>query len=110
MTEQKTLQSPALAASESPFVMVKMESLTLLLNEVKSLRAEIATIKAAPTKRLYTNKEVMELLGIKDKLLKKYRDDGLLAYRQVGDKFWYTQADVDQFLASHYYAAYREAC
>lgn len=110
MTEEKTLNSPVMAASENGFIMVKMDSLTLLLNEVKSLRAEIATIKAAPTKRLYTNKEVMELLGIKDKLLKKYRDDGLLAYRQVGDKFWYTQADVDQFLASHYYAAYREAC
>lgn len=110
MIEQKIVQSPVSAASESPFVMVKMESLTLLLDEVKNLRAEIATIKAVPQKQLYTNKEIMDLLGIKDKLLKKYRDDGLLAYRQVGDKFWYTQTDVDQLLASNYYAAYREAC
>ena len=110
MAENRTVQNPVSVATESPFVMVKMECLTLLLDEVKGLRAEIATIKATPQKQLYTNKEVMELLGIKDKLLKKYRDDGLLAYRQVGDKFWYTQTDVDQFLSSHYYAAYREAC
>lgn len=109
MADEKTLNSPVIA-SENGFVMVKMDSLTIILNEIKSLRKEIGSIKAAPQKQLYTNKEVMELLGIKDKLLKKYRDDGLLAYRQVGDKFWYTQTDVDQFLASHYYAAYREAC
>ena len=51
----------------------------------------------------------MELLGIKDKLLKKYRDDGLLSFRQVGDKFWYTQKDIDQFLSNNFYAAYRVA-
>ena len=107
MTEEKTLNSPVMAASENGFIMVKMDSLTLLLNEVKSLREEIGSIKSAPQKQLYTNKEVMELLGIRDKLLKKYRDDGLLSYRQVGDKFWYTQKDIDQFLSSNYYAAYR---
>lgn len=110
MVKERALQSPMLAESDKSLVVVKMENLTLLLSEVKSLRAEIATIKAGSQKRLYTNKEIMVLLGIKDKLLKKYRDDGLLAYRQVGDKFWYTQDDVDKFLAMNYYAAYREAC
>jgi len=108
MADEKTLNSPVMV-SENGFIMVKMDSLTLLLNEVKSLREEIGSIKVAPQKQLYTNKEVMELLGIKDKLLKKYRDDGLLSYRQVGDKFWYTQKDIDQFLSSNYYAAYRVA-
>ena len=60
--------------------------------------------------KIYSNSEVMALLGVKDKLIKKYRDDGLSAYTQVGDKFWYTQNDVDKFLARNYYAAYREAC
>lgn len=110
MVKERALQSPVLTESDNSLVVVKMENLTLLLSEVKSLKAEIATIKASSQKRLYTNKEIMVLLGIKDKLLKKYRDDGLLAYRQVGDKFWYTQDDVDKFLARNYYAAYREAC
>ena len=108
MADEKTLNSPVIA-SENGFVMVRMDSLTLLLNEVKSLREEIGSIKAAPQKQLYTNKEVMELLGIKDKLIKKYRDEGLLSFRQVGDKFWYTQKDIDQFLSNNYNAAYRVA-
>ncbi len=89
--------------------MVRADSLTELFNEVKSLRSELSTIKVAPLNKIYTNSEIKELLGIQDKLLKKYRDEGLLAYRQVGDKYWYTQSDIDQFLASNYFTAYNAA-
>ena len=95
--------------NNSSFIMVKTESLEELYNEVKSLRNELRTIKTTSSNKIYTNKEVKELLGIQDKLLKKYRDEGLLAYRQVRDKYWYTQADVDQFVNSNYFAAYNVA-
>ncbi|MBD5305275.1 MAG: helix-turn-helix domain-containing protein, partial [Bacteroides sp.] len=41
----------------------------------------------------------MALLGIKDRYLKRLRDNGLLGYSRHGDKYWYTQVDVDNFLA-----------
>ena len=100
MAEEKAFNSSVMT-NESGFFMVKMDSLTLLYNEVKSLREEINALKIAPQKQLYTNKEVMELLGVKDKLLKKYREKGWLSYRQVNDKYWYTQKDIDQFLNNH---------
>ena len=92
--------------NNSSFIVVRADDLTGLCVEVKNLRNELSTIQATPTKRIYTNSEVKELLGIQDKLLKKYRDNGLLAYSQVGDKYWYTQSDIDQFLESNYFAAY----
>ena len=58
---------------------------------------------------IYTNKTIKEALGVQDKLLKKYRDDGLLSFHQVGDKFWYTYDDVQQFLSKHYYPAFATA-
>ena len=42
----------------------------------------------------------MELLGVKDKYLKKLRDNGYLGFSREGDKYWYTQKDVDCFLHS----------
>ena len=78
--------------NNSSFILVKTKCLEELFEEVKNLRNELRTI-----------------LGVQEKLLKKYRDEGLLAYRQVGDKFWYTQSDIDQFLASNYFAAYNVA-
>ena len=40
----------------------------------------------------------MAYLNIKDKYLKKLRDNGYLSYSREGDKYWYTQEDVDRFL------------
>ena len=40
---------------------------------------------------LYDNKALMEKLHIKDKYLKKLRDNGYLGYSREGDKYWYTQ-------------------
>ena len=53
--------------------------------------------------RIYNNKEIMELLGVKDKYLKKLRDNGYLGFSREGDKYWYTQKDVDCFLHSFHY-------
>lgn len=53
--------------------------------------------------RIYNNKEIMELLGVKDKYLKKLRDNGYLGFSREGDKCWYTQKDVDCFLHSFHY-------
>ena len=53
--------------------------------------------------RIYNNKEIMELLRVKDKYLKKLRDNGYLGFSREGDKYWYTQKDVDCFLHSFHY-------
>lgn len=51
-----------------------------------------------PRFRVYSNAEIKELLNIKDRYLKKLRDNGFLGYSREGDKYWYTQEDVDRFL------------
>lgn len=95
----------------SNFAVVEISSLAAMVEELHNLKEEIRHLNTEPSlPTIYTNKTIKELLGIEDKLLRKYRDNGLLAYTQVGDKFWYTQADVDKFLSSNYYEAYRVAC
>ena len=49
---------------------------------------------------LYDNKSLMAKLGIKEKYLKKLRDNGYLGYSREGDKYWYTQEDVDRIFTS----------
>lgn len=53
---------------------------------------------------LYTNETLRELLQVEDKLIRKYRESGDLAYCQVGNKYWYTQADVEEFLSKNHYS------
>lgn len=48
--------------------------------------------------RIYNNKMVCDILNISEKVLCRYRFDGLLDYSRNGDKYWYTQDDIDNFL------------
>ena len=56
--------------------------------------------------RVYDNKALMALLNIKDKYLKRLRDNGYIGYSRCGDKYWYSQSDVDQFLSRFHYKAF----
>jgi len=82
------------------------------LNEVKQM-VEFLTTTLTEMKesgfggnRIYTNKQLMDSLGIGEKLIKKYRDEGILSFHKVGDKFWYTEEDVQEFLAQAYVKGY----
>lgn len=59
-----------------------------------------------PAPQYYNNKEVQQLLGVDDKLIRKYRDQGLLGYTKVGDKYWYSQNDVAEFLNKNRHKAF----
>ena len=56
---------------------------------------------------LYTNKEIRNILGVEERLVKKYRDDGLLTFHRVGDKYWYKGVDILKFLDKCKYEFFR---
>ena len=80
-----------------------LEEILLTLNEQKTT---LEMIIPNPL-RTYNNKEIMGLLGVKDKYLKKLRDNGYLGFSREGDKYWYTQKDVDCFLHSFHYEPFK---
>ena len=68
------------------------------------VEAQSTNISQATRQRIYDNKALMALLNIKDKYLKKLRDNGYLGYSREGDKYWYTQEDVDRFLQRFHFS------
>ena len=81
-----------------------------LLEKILSILAgkEDSPVRAKQvcTRQLYSNKELMDLLQVKDRYLKKLRDNGYLGYSREGDKYWYSQKDVDDFLNRFHYDAF----
>lgn len=75
-----------------------LEEILMILKKMKA-----SPVVVQPSMKVYNNKEVMELQGVKDKYLKKLRDNGYLFFSREGDKYWYTQKDVDSFLHSFHY-------
>lgn len=91
---------------DNSYVLIQKDDLVSLKEEIKALRDNLKSVVPITTKQVYTNTEIKELLGIKDKLLKQYREDGLLSYSKIKDKYWYSQNDIDNFLASSHVEAW----
>lgn len=76
------------------------------INELVQKKVDEAIRKMKPNlavepdniKPVYTNKEMLQLLGVDQKTLKKYRDDGYLSFTQIKDKYFYTNQDLMNFL------------
>lgn len=86
------------------------DGLASLQCEVSQLRDLITQLLGEDRNKdslVYNNRSIQDLLGVGEKLIKKYRDEGLLPYHNIGDKFWYTKNDVDKFLKLSYVSAYR---
>lgn len=81
------------------------ELLEKILHTVEEQGKGFGSTSNAPN-HLYDNKALMAKLGIKEKYLKKLRDNGYLGYSRQGDKYWYTQEDVDRFLRNFHYDAF----
>lgn len=73
----------------------EVNRLTEVLTKMKE---DVQNFNSDTGLRIYNNKMVCDLLNISEKVLCRYRFDGLLDYSRDGDKCWYTQNDIDNFL------------
>lgn len=93
--------------------MTQMNYKKLESTETKKLLDELDTIETCLDRvsgpceiKVYNKKEIYSVLGVNEKRLKRYRYDGKLSYTRVGDRYWYTQDDIDEFMAKHHRKAF----
>jgi hypothetical protein len=82
----------------------KVESVEMnaLLGELDAIETCLDKVSAPGELKVYNNKEILSVLGVNEKQLRRYRYDGKLSYRKVGEKYWYTQDDIDEFMAKQH--------
>ena len=79
--------------------------LWLLGNTIRVLPnayVRIRTILSNSRKTHYTNQEVMELLQITSATLKKWRDNKIIGYSAVGNTYFYTEKDIENFFKNNH--------
>lgn len=93
---------------KKPLFQATLEDLSLVIEMVLQKMFEKTTVSSQKEDLLiYNNESLKKLLGVQDKLIQKYRDEGYLGYSKVRDKFWYTQKDVEKFLENNHFEAYQ---
>ena len=85
--------------------MCEKEILQKILRIVEG-KEEQPFIKANHAHGLYDNQSLMAALKVSGAYLRKLRDNGYLGFSRHGDKYWYTQEDVDRFLKRFHYEAF----
>ena len=56
---------------------------------------------------LLTDKEVAYMLKVSRRTLQDYRNNGIIAYYQLGGKILYKESDIERMLAANYREAFR---
>lgn len=86
-------------------ILIKASYLDNIFSKVQELQQKVRKLRAKrqPAKKILSNDDMRELLHVSSKLLKKYRESGLLSYSTAGGKYWYTIDDVRKFLKSTKY-------
>ena len=64
--------------------------------------------KASPSNEQFlTDKEVSAWLKVSRRTLQDYRNNGMIAYYQLGGKILYKESDIERMLAANYREAFR---
>lgn len=67
-----------------------------------------ASHKASPSNEQFlTDKEVSAWLKVSRRTLQDYRNNGMIAYYQLGGKILYKESDIERMVKSSYRNAYR---
>lgn len=80
-------------------------SLDRLLDGIENFMAN-----SRPTlggERFLTDKEVSACLKVSRRTLQDYRNNGVIAYYQLGGKILYKESDIERMLAANYREAFR---
>ena len=60
------------------------------------------------TLRVYTVEKLAGLLGVSERTIRRYREDGYLSYTKVGDKYFFSDDDVREFLMNNHFESFRK--
>ena len=84
------------------------EAFLELKAELKAIRDRLDEREKKPSEVWLDNQELMQLLKISKRTLQHYRDSGLIAFSQVGNKIYYKLSDVEDLLNRHYNKAFKK--
>lgn len=81
------------------------DTLDRLLDGIENLVAN--SRPTLDSERFLTDREVSERLKVSRRTLQDYRNNGMIAYYQLGGKILYKESDIEKMLAANYREAFR---
>lgn len=88
-------------------ILIRKENLHEVMKQITDLADAVKAKYVDPKSVIYTNDQLVEILGVSKSTLQKFRAEGYLSYSQIKGKFFYRQSDLDEMLANNLIKKYR---
>ena len=95
-----------LMTKDNEWILHFMGSLDRLLDNYERMAANYRPTLGG--ERFFTDKEVSARLKVSRRTLQDYRNEGRIAYIQLGGKILYRESDIERMLNDGYRSAYRQ--
>lgn len=89
------------------FNVITQDQYDKLLQRLDDLQKELSQKQRNPKEAIYDSADVMQVLNISKSTLQRMRDEGLIGFSQVQNKFYYRQSDINEMLDKHYKPPFR---
>lgn len=90
-----------------------MEAMTFTSVQIEELIAKIETLleqlqkkTATPQQTFIDNKTFLQIMGVSQRTGQAWRDEGKVAFSQVGNKIYYKMEDIEKFLSEYHNKAF----
>lgn len=88
-------------------IILEKTKFTELLNEIKDIKSAVRENPLKPNKNFITNYEFIELMGISKRTAQTWRDEGVIAFSQIGSKIYYQMDDIKKLLETNYFKTFK---
>lgn len=69
-----------------------------LMSRIDCATKSLRKMNGGEELNIYTNEDMCKKLGVSETLLSRYRNERQLPYSKVGDKYFYTDEDIESFI------------
>ena len=82
-------------------IVIEDQAYRLLLAKLEAILNRLSLNEKKPSDKLLDNTEFIELLKISKRTAQNYRDNGMIAFSQIGNKIFYKSSDIEKFLSAN---------
>lgn len=91
-----------------------MEAVILTKEELQRIQTELDEIKLLLQQKqknvkdiFLDNQEFIQAMNISKRLAQQWRDEGVIAFSQIGGKIYYRMTDIEKMLEKHHNPAFK---
>jgi hypothetical protein len=88
-------------------VILTQEQYNEIINRIDEIKTEIKSSSRASENDFVDNVDFIKLMNISKRTAQAWRDEGKIAFSQVGGKIYYKMSDIQELLNHNYNPAFK---